>query len=330
MATIKDVARQAGVSISTVSYALNGTRPISETTRRRILGAVKRLGYRPDARGRSLGAMRAGVVGVVAPLLTGYFVAPLLSGIELALRERGYRLLLTHMDQEDDFSLLFDKGQVDGLILLISESGEGDWLEQWTGRIERVGLPCLVVNRILPGVPCVQTHYRMGAVLAVRHLLCRGYRRIGFVGEDVEDPTQVALLEGYHQALRRAGIQAEPFWVAPHSQAAIERWTGVANRPMAVFVAGQYHTFPFYRLARERRLRIPQDMAVVGFDDDTNEADLWPALTTVAQSHATVGQAAVRLLIEILEGKPVQQEGRLVPPNLVIRDSCGGRLGDRS
>ncbi len=93
--------------------------------------------------------------------------------------------------------------------------------------------------------------------------------------------------------------------------------------PVAAFVAGQHHTFPFYKLARQGHWRIPDDIAVVGFDDDTNEAEILPALTTVAQPHKVVGREAVRLLLAGLEGRSISNQARLIPPHLVIRDSCG-------
>lgn len=322
MAGIRDIAQEVGVSISTVSHALNGTRPISSRTRQRIQDAVHRLGYRPDVRGRNLGAMRAHVVGVVIPPLSPYYIAPLLSAIDQALWECDYRMLFTHATCERACHRLFEKGQVDGLIAVISLPSGGLGLEAWAMQLKESSLPCVVINRLLPEVTCVRTDYEKGAFLAVHHLLDQGHHEIGFVGKNNADPTQVALLTGYRQAMEARGIKPLPGWVAPNSRTAFAQWR-VTGRPSAVFVAGQYHTFPFYREARAQRVHIPEEIAVVGFDDDTNEADLWPGLTTVAQPHDGVGQAAVSLLMEQLSKKGRPSKHVLIPPRLVVRASCG-------
>lgn len=321
MVGIREIAREVGVSISTVSYALNGTRPISEATRKLVLEAVERLGYRPDARGRSLGAMRSQVVGLVIPSLTTYYIAPLLAAIDEALFACGYRVLIGHAGNHKAFHRLFDKGQVDGLIAIISlASGSRDF-NAWTSQLKESDLPCVVINRSLPGVACVRTNYKAGALTAVNHLIQLGHQQIGFVGENPKDPTQVDLLAGYLQALKENGLRPDKNWIAKDSVSAFDQWK--MNPPTGAFVAGQYHTFPFYREARAQRILIPEDIAVVGFDDDTNEADLSPGLTTVSQPHQLVGKTAVDVLMQGIQKNRITNEKMLVSPKLVVRDSCG-------
>ena len=321
MPGIREIAREVGVSISTVSYALNGTRPISDDTRNQILATVERLGYRPDARGRSLGAMRSRVVGVVIPSLTTYFMAPLVSALDEALFKRGYRLLIAHAEREREFHRLFDKGQVDGVIAIVSTALGGEIGETLVAHFKGQPQPCVIVNRSLSGVACVRVNYLAGAFQAVSHLADLGHKRIGFVGQAATDPTQVALLAGYKSALQKLGLHPDPRWIAPDSHSAFVQG---AQLPTAFFVAGQFHTFPFYREARNRHMRIPEDIAVVGFDDDTNEADLSPPLTTVAQPHGEVGEKAVDLLIAGIEGGQIQQQDWVIDPHFVLRESCGG------
>lgn len=327
MSGIREIAREVGVSISTVSYALNGTRPISDGTKKRIQDAVKRLGYRPDARGRSLGAMRSRVVGVVIPSLTTYFIAPLLAAIDEALFNRGYRLLIAHAERQKKTEQLFDNGQVDGIIGVISSVLGNDEGEAWADGLNIHQQPQVVVNRFIPGRAGVRTDYRVGAFLATSHLLKLGHKRIGFVGEATTDPTQVELLLGYQDALKQHGVCLQDHWIAPNSKAAFEQWHDL---PTAAFVAGQYHTFPFYREARNLSIRIPEDMAVVGFDDDTNEADLYPSLTTIAQHHERVAENVVDLVIKGMEGYEIEDKQILIEPTLILRESCGrGKLQSR-
>lgn len=320
MAGIREIAQEVGVSISTVSYALNGTRPISEVTRRRIQDAVERLGYRPDARGRSLGAMRSRVIGVVIPSLTTYYIAPMLAAIDEALFKRDYRLLIAHAEREREFHRLFDKGQVDGIIAIVSLALGGKGGEAWISHLSETQQPSVVINRVLPGVACVRTDYEAGAYAAVSHLLELGHEKIGFVGDAPTDPTQVDLLTGYSKALKKHGFCHSQSWIAANSKKAFSQWR---DRPTAAFVAGQYHTFPFYREARTWHVQIPDDIAVVGFDDDTNEVDLWPGLTTVAQPHKEIGEKAVDLLLQGMDGRSIDDKKILVEPKLVVRESCG-------
>jgi DNA-binding LacI/PurR family transcriptional regulator len=323
LAGIKDIAREAGVSISTVSYALNGTKSVGERTRRRVQEVAKQLRYRPDARGRSLGAMRTGVVGVVVPSvslqITSTFTSMLLWGIDQALRDRKYRLLLVHAEASDNLIFLFDKGQVDGAFFVIPGSDK----DQWADQIRAFDLPCVVVNRVFPGLPCVRTDYVRGAYEAASHLIAHGHRRIGFVGERPENATQVDQRKGYLQTLRDQDIEPDGSWIATDSEAALARWVEMPDRPTAAFLAGESLVFSFYQLARRWGIRIPEDIAVVGCGDDRYDAILLPPLTTLAQPYETVGAEAVRLLFEGLERDARAVREVQIPPRLVVRDSCG-------
>ncbi len=318
MADIKDVAREAGVSVSTVSYVLSRKRPISEATRKRVKLAIQRLGYRPDARGRSLGAMRTGVVGLIAPPFS-YFATLLLWGIDQALRAKGYRLLLTHGNEDDDLFSLYEKGQVDGVIFLVPGVFEG----RWVGQIQGCDVPFVVVNRIISGLPCVRTDYLGGTAEGVTHLIGHGHRRIGFVGDDPKNISQVVHLEGYRQALRRHGIEPDPAWIAAESDEALSRWASHPESPTAAFLAGEQHIFSFYCLSRERGVRIPEGVAVVGFGDDLYDAALSPPLTTLVQPYRAVGAEAVSLLFENMENMSDISREVQIPARLVVRESCG-------
>ncbi len=323
MAGIKDIAREAGVSISTVSYALNGTKSVGERTRRRVQEVAKQLRYRPDARGRSLGAMRTGVVGVVVPSvslqITSTFTSMLLWGIDQALRDRKYRLLLVHAEASDNLIFLFDKGQVDGAFFVIPGSDK----DQWADQIRAFDLPCVVVNRVFPGLPCVRTDYVRGAYEAASHLIAHGHRRIGFVGERPENATQVDQRKGYLQALRDQDIEPDGSWIATDSEAALARWVEMPDRPTAAFLAGESLVFSFYQLARRWGIRIPEDIAVVGCGDDRYDAILLPSLTTLAQPYGAIGTEAVRLMFEGLAREERAVRDVQIPPRLVVRDSCG-------
>jgi len=322
VAKIKDIAREAGVSASTVSYVLSSKKSISEDTRRRVKAVIRRLNYRPDARGRSLRAKRTSVVGVVAPPLAR-FTSLLLWGIDQALRTRGYRILLAHAEVEDELSGLFEKGQVDGVIFLVP----GSLGDKWVGQIRDFDLPFVVMNQFYSGLPCVRTDYMLGAMEAVEHLIAHGHRWIGFVGENPNDSTQVAQQEGYCRALRRHGIEPKGVLIAPNSEAALERWVSLSDRPTAAFLTGEFHVSSFYQLARTHRIRIPEDVAVVGCGDDVYDATLSPPLTTLAQPYQAIGTEAVGLLFEGMEKEGSAGRSVQIPAQLVVRESCGGHGG---
>ncbi|WP_405719725.1 LacI family DNA-binding transcriptional regulator [Streptomyces sp. NBC_00046] len=325
--TIHDIATAAGVSKPTVSRALNGHPDVNAVTRQRVLDVAAELGYVPSAGARALRTGRHGAIGLLMPQQTWWGFGETQYGIAQEADRRQLHLLvqppLTGPEAEKEFvTRILPALPIDGLILLMPEG-----MLRHVGDLARSGMPVIVIDdrATRPGIPYVGTTNREGVREAVGHLVARGRRRIAFVGAQMEAAFAQARFEGYLDGLREAGIPYAPELVALEEGAVIDPDpAGVAAvldaEPDAVVTAWDEIAFAVLNAAHIRALRVPDDIAVVGFDDNPVARVTYPPLTTVRQPLREMGEAAVRMLLDSLDNG--SGPGNVsVPTRLVVRES---------
>lgn len=327
--TVETIAHMANVSRATVSRVLNNHPNISEEVRTRVLGVIDQVGYRPNAVARSLAGKRTMNVGVVVFGLHPNYLAhgvfqEAIMGIQDALSDTDYDLLLysSHGHADEQFCRrILAKNQVDGLVVM-GELVAPEHLDLLSAQ----GLPVVTVGRKDgPPVPYVSVDNLRGAHMATRHLIDLGHRRIGIIRGVQGLQPGVDRLMGYQRALEEAGIPYDPALVATgidleDGPVAMGQLLSLDDRPTAVFGISDPVTIGAMEQARALGFRVPEDLAIVGFDDIPASAML--GLTTVRQPKADLGRQAARLLLAELSGVKMAG-GVILDPELVVRSSCG-------
>ncbi|MGQ9630104.1 MAG: LacI family DNA-binding transcriptional regulator [bacterium] len=335
--TIKDIARIAGVSISTVSAALNDKPGVGGRTRARILEIARAHRYRPHHAARSLKTRKTKTLGLIAPVEgTGasvYFTS-VVRGMLGALSGSDFKLHLIKVERgwirEGCGREIESEGALDGLLIMIPNVSELPILER-----EFENLPFVVVGASTDEARLhfVDSDNRRGAALATEHLIHLGHRRIGFVYDDLDNANTFARYLGYKDALKKHGIEFDDSLVVSSKA---EGSPGVGNiddlidrRPTSIFVFEDFTAFRVINRLRERGLRVPEDIAVVGFDNERGSQFFQPPLTTVEQPLHEMGERAVMNLIEIIGEKPRGYLQELLRTKLIVRESCGVNLRPR-
>lgn len=332
--TIRDVAVKAGVSTATVSRVLSGTVRVRENTRARVLKAVRSLHFQPNRLAQGLRAGQRKVICVILPDLQNPFFTSLVHGIEAALYEAGYILLLGHSDglaerEQKHLSILRGEGAA-GLIIIPSNAPGANYHDLAAGNV-----PTVAVDRLPNGLDTdlVTTNNRDAMREAVAHLISHGYKDIAFIngpqGLNVTDERRL----GYQDALLAAGIPQQESLII-HSDfrhaggmSATTRLLGLRNPPRAVVVANNLMSLGALQVIQERGLRIPDEIAIVSFDDMPWATSLSPALTAMAQPAEELGRTSARLLLEKLENPRRPPREIILPARLMVRASCGQHPG---
>lgn len=335
--SIKDVAQAAGCSLSTVSLVVNKRGYVSEGMKARVLKVVEELGYHPTRSARGLASQTSGNIGFILrddhftkaePFYTKVFL-----GAEFAARDLKYYLLLTtvpaHFTEEDLPRFLLERN-VDGVII----AGKVD--PRLVDRIDHFGLPVLLVDFQMARkrYPAVLIDNRAGARAAVTHLLSMGHREIAFVGGDIEHPSLAERLQGYRETLAEFGVESpqslietvEPFSNALCGARAMARLLEHRPVPTAVFAANDALAIGCMREIQKAGLRVPDEIALVGFDDVETSVHLQPQLTTVRVNKEELGRHAVEQLASIIRNGSSHITTTHVPVELIVRESSGSHL----
>lgn len=331
MVTARDVARRAGVSTSTVSHVLNGTRVVSAELRERVLTAARELHYEPNAVARSLKIKRSNALGLIISDIANPFFTAVVRGVEDVASEQGYTLILGNTDEdpakEEAYLRALAARRVDGLIL--APAGEP---HEYLERLVRTGFPIVFLDREVPGlaIPAVVLDSVYSARVAVRHLIRLGHTRIGMVAGRDRISSTTERVDGYREALAEAGIAFDPALLVSGgsrtegARAATDRLLELRPRPTALFVANNLMTIGAVAAVRARGLDIPGDVAVVGFDDFSWADVFRPRLTTIAQPTYELGRTAAELLVRRLAGDLEGPMRVVLRGELIVRESCGG------
>src|SRR4051794_32672191 len=326
-----DVARLAGVSVTTVSHVINGTRPASERTRRSVLNAIERTGYRPNSIARALARGGTQSLGLAISGLSNPYFMDVVAAVEQAAGRAGHTLLLgdTREDPEHELRIVrtLAERQVDGLLLAPSVGAR----EHALPYLESAGIPVVLLDRFVDGVALDQVgcDNEQPTARLVEHLIDLGHTRIAMAIGIPGLSTTHERVRGYQLALKRAGLPFDPQLLAEggshrdQAREAMHALLDLAQPPTAVVSGNNFMTIGLLRAISERGLKVPDDIALVGFDD-FEWADLFaPRLTVIRQPTTDLGSRAVELLLSRLEdpSRPVRTER--LEATFVHRDSCG-------
>ena len=331
MVTMKDVAQLAGVSITTVSHVVNGTRAVAAETKGRVLDAVAKTGYTGDVIARSLVTGGTRSLGVAISLVANPYFAELMQAIESEATAAGYTLLLvdTHDEAEtEEYSVrMLRARRVDGLLLTPSPGAVAAVLPE----LRRLTMPTVLVDR-LPGnqpIDQVGPENVQATSMLVQHLGELGHRRIGFISGASGLTTSSERALGYRLGLGRAGLPWDADLVASgessssQGAAALGRLLALPTPPTAVVAGNNNMMVGVLHEARRRNLKVGTELAVVGYDD-VDWADLVdPPLTTMAQPIADIGRTAVRMLLARIKDPNREPQTVRLPAKLMHRQSCG-------
>ncbi len=332
--TAQDVATQVGVSVMTVSRAMNNRGNVDAATRKKVLDAARKLGYTPDHVAQSLVLKKTHTIGVVVPEITHSFFPEAIRGIEEVTYRSGYHLILTHSAEdavrERDALRTLESKRVDGILISTAQTVTDDSV--YREAIAR-GIPVVFFDRVVPGIgaACVSIDDQESARMLTNHLIGHGYRRIAHLSGPSRVSIGRARLEGFRNAMEdhqldvpsefvvHAGFHETGGYKAMRILLALP----AERRPRAVVAVNDPAAFGAIMAILEAGLRIPDDIAIGGFSDDIR-APLMPVpLTTVRQPAYEVGQQAAQALVDIIEGKPHQHDRVTLEAELVLRRSCG-------
>ncbi|MBN1992325.1 MAG: LacI family DNA-binding transcriptional regulator [Anaerolineae bacterium] len=326
LVTIKDIAKAAGVSHTTVSRALKNNPAISPETRARIQTLAQKMGYTPSAVAQSMRAQRTRTVGMVVTTIADPFVVQVVEGVESAAQQAGYSVLLctSHDEPKREIDVVdtLHRRRVDAIIITSSRVGS-----LYGERLDRIRVPIVLINNQGEGqyLYSVAVDDRQGAQLAVEHLLALGHRRIGYIGTVRRPRSSQRRLDGYRQALDKAGIRSEAALISPILSA--DDWQQgqealahlLAAKATAVFCYNDLMAIALLTACRQRKLAVPAELSVVGFDDIEPARYITPALTTVNQPRFKLGQLAMRMTLDLLDEQAGQNQ--LLSCALVVRES---------
>ncbi len=330
-ATISDVAKLAGVSISTVSRVMNGTAVVAEETTQSVREAVELLNYSPHAAARMLAGQRPAIIGLLLPEIAGAFFFPLVRGIEAAARAQGYELLIHASSQTanhlDSHSMPLSEHNTDGLLVFTDRLDDFDLT-----RFARRDFPLVVLHRTPPAhlnVPCISFENKDGTQSALDHLVTvHGCRRIAFLGGPLQNEDAQWRLAGYREGLAVHGIEYDPVLVGEgdfrqlQAEEVVEAWLDQGVVFDAILASDDEMAVGAYRALARAGLHVPEDVAVIGFDDVPFAPLLTPALTTVRAPIEAAGRMAAEKLISLIRMQSVEML-TLLPTELIIRASCG-------
>jgi LacI family transcriptional regulator len=337
VATIKDVAREAGVSVATVSRVFNDSGPVSDETRQRIREAAALLRYVPNGVARSLITSKTHTLGVLLPDLYGEFFSEVIRGMDHAAQRSGYHLIVSSSHdakQEIEKAILAMRGRVDGLIAMSPHLDAASLIANVPST-----LPIVLLNCALPGdgYDALTIENRNGAYAMVRHLISLGHRSIAMITGGSGNYDALERLRGYRKAMRDAGIEPPNEWELPGDFSEVSGYRAVATllalnpRPTALFAANDSMAIGALSALREVGLRVPEDIAVAGFDDIPLARYMSPPLTSVHVDIAELGAQAITTLLHAVVNKNAHlRRHQRLATTLVIRQSCGmGLHGER-
>jgi len=329
MATIRDVARVAGVSTMTVSRVVNRSGYASADSRKRVEEAIAQLGYVPNAVARHLRSKRTKTIALILSDITNPFFTTIARGVEDAAAPRGYAVMFANTDESEseeiDYIRMLAQRQIDGALLVPAGNRAEPYRLLQSQEIPTVVLDRRVSARRLDEVRCDSEG---GAYSLVHHLIELGHTRIAVITGRRSISTSVDRVTGYELALAGAGIAFDPELVRYDSfslEAGYRRTNellAVSPRPTAIFAANNFIAFGTLRALREAGLRVPDDMSLVTFDDLPAEWHDDPFLTVLAQPAYEVGRRAAELLLDRIEKRlPVARQVQVLPGELIVRRS---------
>ncbi len=329
MATMKDLAKLAGVSTSTVSHVINKTRFVSDEIAERVNKAAQELNYAPSALARSLKMNRTKTIGMLMTTSTNPFFGEVVKGVERNCYQQGYNLILCntegdHQRMKASINTLLQK-RVDGIILMCSTL-VGERIEEFQ-RYPDIPVVVMDWGPMLFSSDKIQDNSLLGGYIATKHLIDNGHTQIGCITGPLNHHQAQMRYEGYKRALRESQLTINPDWVIESNfecQGGYDSFYKLLNKgilPSALFVCNDMMAMGVINAANENNLKIPQDLSLVGYDDIHIAKFMSPALTTIHQPKYRLGEAAVKTLLKKIDKESDQPEVIQLEPTLSIRKS---------
>jgi LacI family transcriptional regulator len=329
LSSIKDVAREAGVSIATVSRVFSGRDPVSEQMRARVLAAAGRVAYRPNALARSLKVETTRTLGLVVPNIMNPFFTAVARAVESAAQKRGYTVTLGNTDEDPEreaayLQTLLEK-RVDGLLVCPARARSPQ-----LGAVVGEGVPVVFLDRAVEGVeaPVIRADGRRALGSLVDYLTKLGHERLAIISGPPETVPGAERLEAFLEKAEERGVKVPEGFVKvgdfrrPSGKAAMEELLGLEMRPTAVFAANNLMALGAIQAVKEAGLKIPKDVSLASFDDVAWFSLLDPPLTAIAQPVEEMGAAAAEALLRMVEYKE-QADSFVAEAELLVRGSCG-------
>jgi LacI family transcriptional regulator len=327
--TIYDVAREAGVSMATVSRVVNGNPNVKPATRKKVLEAIERLGYRPNAVARGLASKKTTTVGVIIPDISSIFFAELARGIEDIATMYKYNIILCNSDQNKDkeihlINTLLEK-QVDGIVFM-----GGQITEEHAEQFKRSPVPVVLAATLDTNkeIPSVNIDYKQAVYDAITHLIEQGHTQIGMVSGTLDDPVNgYQKFAGYRAALEDAKIAFNEDLIAIGDYTydsgieAMESLLNLEQKPTAIFASTDEMALGVIHGAQDRGYNIPQDFEILGFDNTRLATMVRPTLSTVVQPMYDIGAVSMRLLTKYMNKEEVNDHIVVLPHRIEFRDS---------
>jgi len=328
--TIQDVAKTAGVSVSTVSRVLNGRVDVASETQERIRSVIDDLGYTTNLAARSMRSFKKNMVGLIMPDIAYPFAVEVMKGVNRAIAESEFDLLVYttgdvrksgRASHEQKYVSLLSNSITDGVIIVAPVTGE------FSTEAPIVSIDPLMSD---PNYPAVHATNHQGATDAMNYLLELGHQRIGFISGRAELESSNRRFKGYRDALLNAGLAIDEELIASGDYTTetgfkcAQQLLSLENPPTAIFASNDQAAMGVYQVAQERGLRIPDDLSVIGFDNIMESK--YMGLTTVDQFISEMGFVATQMLIKLINGEPIDSQTYRMQTKLVIRTSCHVRI----
>lgn len=328
-ASIKDVAKEAGVSIATVSRVLNDVDVVNEETKKKVLAAIKKLGYRPNIVARSLKTQKTKTVGIIIPDISNQFYPEIVRGAEDVANIYDYNIMLCNTDldteKETEYLKVLKEKMVDG-VLYMSTSLGNDTIKL----INELQLPTVLVETTDKdrSFPSVIIDNEQGAYDAVKFLIGKGNKRIAYIGpkDDIMNATSLRY-KGYKRALAENNIDIDKNLVCFSGMKARDGYEAINiilnnNSIDSVFCASDEIAMGAINSLRDKKFIVPGDVDVLGFDNIYGAEIFYPKLTTIAQPMYDMGSVGMRMLIKMINKEPLEKEHYVLDYQLIERDSC--------
>jgi len=327
--TIYDVAREAGVSMATVSRVVNNNPNVKPQTRKKVFEAIERLGYRPNAVARGLASKKTTTVGVVIPDISNSIFAEVARGIEDIANMYHYNIILCNADMKKEKEIrvvntLLEK-QVDGLLFMGGEVTD-DHLQAF--RTSSVPIVLCATTDTNDSIPSVDIDHESAACDAVKLLIDSGHRTIGMISGTLQDPAVgYARFQGYKKALEQAGLTVNDDYVRvgnyryESGQEMAKYFLSLSKKPTAIFAATDEMAIGAIHAIQDQGLKVPQDISVISVDNTRMASMVRPQLTSVAQPMYDIGAVAMRLLTKLMNKEQVTNDRVILPHEVIERQS---------
>ncbi|UJF18595.1 substrate-binding domain-containing protein [Vibrio sp. SS-MA-C1-2] len=329
MATIKDVAKMANVSTTTVSHVINKTRFVAEETQKRVLKAVDELNYAPSAVARSLKCNTTRTIGMLVTESTNSFFAEVIAGVERYCYKNGYTLILCNtensIEKQRDYLRMLTEKRVDGLIVMCSELDSH--LLTMLDRHEHLPMVVMDWGPESPHTDKIIDNTEHGSYLAIQHLIDMGHQKIGCITGQMDKLTCKERMNGFYKAMSEADITINDSWLieadflCDAASQAVDKLLEQTERPTAIFAFNDVMALAIISRLNQKGISVPEDISIIGYDNIDLSAYFSPPLTTVHQPKRRLGKTAVELLFQRMKDKDHESRVFTMEPELVARQS---------